>query len=371
MATLLEARDWDFVVGSVHFVGEHAVDHDGYEVWDHRSQRPDALWRRYFETLGEAARIGLFDILAHPDLVKLWGARRPVPEGDLRRFYDLAMDGIAESQHRRRGLDGRAAQAGRRAVPGAGVPGDVPRRGLPGRAVQRRARARRRRARLRARRSSCSSASASASSRSSSAASGGWRRSDERGVRDRASAGTRTASRPGAPLILGGVEFDGAELGLDGHSDADVLTHAVMDALLGAAGLDDIGVHFPDTDGAYEDADSIELLREVRRDAARRRAWRIVHVDTTVLMERPKVGPHRDAIRARLADGARARARGASTSRRRPARGWASSAAARASPRSPSRRVEPQEPSGLRRAPARGAALGGRGGGPARARPGA
>jgi histidinol-phosphatase (PHP family) len=98
MATLLEGHDWDFVVGSVHFVGEHAVDHDGYEVWDHRSQRPDELWRRYFRTLGEAARSGLFDILAHPDLIKIWGPRRPLPEGDLRRFYDLAMEGIAESQ---------------------------------------------------------------------------------------------------------------------------------------------------------------------------------------------------------------------------------------------------------------------------------
>ncbi|MGH2840734.1 MAG: histidinol-phosphatase HisJ family protein [Solirubrobacteraceae bacterium] len=98
LATLLEAHEWDFVVGSVHFVGEHAVDHDGYEVWDHRSSRPDELWRRYFETLGEAARSGLFDVLAHPDLVKYWGGRRPLPEGDLRRFYDLAMDGIAESQ---------------------------------------------------------------------------------------------------------------------------------------------------------------------------------------------------------------------------------------------------------------------------------
>ncbi len=97
MATLLDAYDWDFVVGSVHFVGEHAVDHDGYEVWDHRSQRPDELWRRYFVTLGEAARTGLFDILAHPDLVKLWGSQRPVPEGDLRRFYELAMDGIVAS----------------------------------------------------------------------------------------------------------------------------------------------------------------------------------------------------------------------------------------------------------------------------------
>jgi histidinol-phosphatase (PHP family) len=97
-ATLLEERDWDYVVGSVHFLGEHAVDHDGYEVWDHRSQRPDELWRRYFATLGEAARSGLFDILAHPDLVKVWGPRRPVPEGDLRRFYDIAMDGIAASR---------------------------------------------------------------------------------------------------------------------------------------------------------------------------------------------------------------------------------------------------------------------------------
>jgi histidinol-phosphatase (PHP family) len=97
MATLLDGHDWDYVVGSVHFVGEHAIDHDGYEVFDHRSQRPDELWRRYFETLGEAARTGLFDILAHPDLVKMWGSGRPVPEGDLRRFYALAMDGIAES----------------------------------------------------------------------------------------------------------------------------------------------------------------------------------------------------------------------------------------------------------------------------------
>jgi histidinol-phosphatase (PHP family) len=98
MATLLQSHDWDFVVGSVHFVGEHAVDHDGYELWDHRSQRPDELWRRYFRTLGEAARCGLFDILAHPDLIKYWGPTRPKPEGDLRRFYELAMDGIAESR---------------------------------------------------------------------------------------------------------------------------------------------------------------------------------------------------------------------------------------------------------------------------------
>jgi 2-C-methyl-D-erythritol 2,4-cyclodiphosphate synthase len=105
----------------------------------------------------------------------------------------------------------------------------------------------------------------------------------------------------GRPLILGGVRFEDAELGLDGHSDADVLTHAVMDALLGAAGLDDIGVHFPDSDGAYEGADSIALLREVVALLAVE-GLRIVHVDTTILMERPKLGPLRGAIRDRLAE---------------------------------------------------------------------
>jgi 2-C-methyl-D-erythritol 2,4-cyclodiphosphate synthase len=106
--------------------------------------------------------------------------------------------------------------------------------------------------------------------------------------------------KAGRPLILGGVAFAGAELGLDGHSDADVLTHAVIDALLGAAGLDDIGARFPDSDAAYKDADSMALLREV---VARLGAegLRIVHVDTTVLMERPKIGPHRAAMRASLA----------------------------------------------------------------------
>ena len=107
--------------------------------------------------------------------------------------------------------------------------------------------------------------------------------------------------RAGRRLILGGVEFAGAELGLDGHSDADVLTHAIMDALLGAAGLGDIGVHFPDSDGAYADADSIELLRQVVA-TVRGEGLRIVHVDATILMERPKIGPHRDAMRARLGE---------------------------------------------------------------------
>jgi histidinol-phosphatase (PHP family) len=95
MATLLQARPFDYVVGSVHFLADAAVDMEEHDVW--RSSDPEKVWRRYFETLGEAARSGLFDILAHPDLVKVWGAERPRPEGDLRRFYDRAMEGIAES----------------------------------------------------------------------------------------------------------------------------------------------------------------------------------------------------------------------------------------------------------------------------------
>jgi histidinol-phosphatase (PHP family) len=95
-ANLLESREWDYVVGSVHFLGERAVDYDRYDVWT-TGDSPEKVWRRYFEWIGEAARTGLFDILAHPDLVKVWGPERPRPDGDLRRYYEHAMDGIAES----------------------------------------------------------------------------------------------------------------------------------------------------------------------------------------------------------------------------------------------------------------------------------
>lgn len=103
----------------------------------------------------------------------------------------------------------------------------------------------------------------------------------------------------GRPLILGGVELE-HELGLDGHSDADVLTHAVMDALLGAAGLDDIGAHFPDTDERWRGADSIALLAQVGRLVAAA-GFSVVNVDATICMERPKVGARRAEMRERLA----------------------------------------------------------------------
>jgi len=103
----------------------------------------------------------------------------------------------------------------------------------------------------------------------------------------------------GRPLILGGVTIP-FERGLHGHSDADVLTHAVIDALLGAAGLGDIGEHFPDTDPRWAGADSLDLLRAVVAQVGER-GHAVVHVDATVVMERPKLGPHRGAIRAALA----------------------------------------------------------------------
>ena len=100
-------------------------------------------------------------------------------------------------------------------------------------------------------------------------------------------------------MILGGVEIP-YERGLEGHSDADVLTHAVIDALLGAAGLGDIGEHFPDTEERYRDADSVVLLETVLTTVIAT-GLEIVNVDCTVVMEAPKLSPHRQAIRERLA----------------------------------------------------------------------
>jgi 2-C-methyl-D-erythritol 2,4-cyclodiphosphate synthase len=103
----------------------------------------------------------------------------------------------------------------------------------------------------------------------------------------------------GRRLVLGGIELP-HDRGLSGHSDADVLTHAIIDALLGAAGLGDIGQHFPDTDPAYKDADSLELLRTIA-SLLGEHGFEIRHVDATVLLERPKLGAARDAIRSSLA----------------------------------------------------------------------
>ena len=104
----------------------------------------------------------------------------------------------------------------------------------------------------------------------------------------------------GRKLILGGVEISW-EKGLLGHSDADVLLHAVMDALLGAAALGDIGALFPDTDSRYEGADSLELLRRVAA-LLDEKGWKVVNIDSTVIAQRPKLAPYIPEMRRRIAD---------------------------------------------------------------------
>ena len=102
----------------------------------------------------------------------------------------------------------------------------------------------------------------------------------------------------GRRLVLGGVTIP-SDIGLVGHSDADVLLHAIMDAVLGAAGCGDIGLHFPPSEERWRDADSGDLSREVVRLIGER--WRIVNVDSTLIAERPKIAPYRDQIRASVA----------------------------------------------------------------------
>jgi histidinol-phosphatase (PHP family) len=92
LANLLEGRDWDYVLGSVHLIGGYAVDMEGeWDAW-RRGDSPERLWKRYFDTVAESARAGLFDIISHPDLVKMWGRARPRPDGDPRRYYEPVVE---------------------------------------------------------------------------------------------------------------------------------------------------------------------------------------------------------------------------------------------------------------------------------------
>jgi 2-C-methyl-D-erythritol 2,4-cyclodiphosphate synthase len=106
----------------------------------------------------------------------------------------------------------------------------------------------------------------------------------------------------GRPMVLGGVTFD-VSYGLDGHSDADALTHAICDALLGAAGLPDIGHHFPNTDPTYAGIDSQVLLQRVVTDL-RERGWQIGNIDASLIAEKPQIAPQLDAMKTRLAESA-------------------------------------------------------------------
>ncbi|HET6549000.1 MAG TPA: histidinol-phosphatase [Solirubrobacter sp.] len=97
MANLLDAHEWDYVIGSVHFLGDHAVDFDDEtDVWRHESS-PERVWKRYFEALRAAALTGAYDIMAHPDLVKVWGSGRPAPSKDPRFFYEPAVEAMLDA----------------------------------------------------------------------------------------------------------------------------------------------------------------------------------------------------------------------------------------------------------------------------------
>jgi histidinol-phosphatase (PHP family) len=97
LANVLDRRDWDYVVGSVHFVADMAVDlDDQWDIW-RRGDSAEKVWARYFEWVAEAARSGLYDVMAHPDLVKIHGGARPRPEGDLRRYYEPAVEAFADA----------------------------------------------------------------------------------------------------------------------------------------------------------------------------------------------------------------------------------------------------------------------------------
>ncbi len=96
IANVLDGRPWDYVVGSIHFLRDVSLDDEDFSIWS-TGESADKVWRRYFETLAESARSGLYDIIGHPDLVKVWGKGAPVPDGDLRRYYDIAVEAFADS----------------------------------------------------------------------------------------------------------------------------------------------------------------------------------------------------------------------------------------------------------------------------------
>jgi histidinol-phosphatase (PHP family) len=96
IANQLDGRGWDYVVGSIHFLRDHSLDTEDFSIWG-AGESPEKVWRRYFETIAESARSGLYDIIGHPDLVKVWGRAAPIPDGDLRRYYEPAVEAFAET----------------------------------------------------------------------------------------------------------------------------------------------------------------------------------------------------------------------------------------------------------------------------------
>jgi histidinol-phosphatase (PHP family) len=119
ISNLLEKRPFDFVIGSIHFIGDRSLDTEEFTIWDERSD-PDEIWRRYFETVAAAARSGLFDVLAHPDLIKVWGRAGRLPSRDPRFFYEPAIEAISET-----GVSVEVSTAGLRKAVGEIYPSDA------------------------------------------------------------------------------------------------------------------------------------------------------------------------------------------------------------------------------------------------------
>ena len=285
IAALLGARDFDYVVGSVHFVGDRCGRPRPLRRLEDRGARSRSRLGALLRAGRRAsATSGLFDVIAHPDLVKVWGTDRPRPEGDLRRFYEPAVEAIAESRGGGRGLDRGPAQAGGRALPVAGF-AEMLRRGWGAvLALLRRPRARADRASPTTRRVAFMRGLRDRRGQHvSRGASGRWSLWDERSRS--ASATTATASPPGRPLVLGGSRSptSGASTATPTPTCSPTRSSTRCSA---PPALGDIGTHFPPDDERWRDADSIDLLRTVLGDDSRPG----VNVDATVICEEPRLG---------------------------------------------------------------------------------
>jgi 2-C-methyl-D-erythritol 2,4-cyclodiphosphate synthase len=263
LAAILRPYPWDYLLGSVHWIDGLAVD-SGPEhgVW---AEWPvDEVWGRYFEALAELAGSGHVDVLAHPDLAKIFGLR---PE---RIDYPA----------RRRAVSRLRAAAARRPADHARL---------------RRPRSAERRPRL------CPRPGARACGRLRDRDRVRSTRSAPGDARVRVGLGADAhALVEGVPLVLGGVELDSPR-GLAGHSDGDVIAHALIDAVLGAAGMGDIGSLFPSGEAEWEGASSLDLLARAYSQV-REAGFALANADCVLVGEEPRIAPVREAMQAKLAE---------------------------------------------------------------------
>ena len=294
MANLLEARDWDYVVGSVHFLRDRALDTRGLRRLGRAASRPRRSGGATSRRSPRRRCTGLYDVIAHPDLVKVWGERAPRPDGDLRRFYEPAVEAFAEAGVAVEVSTAGPAQAGRRDLPGAAVPGD----GRSTRAARSRCPATptspTSSATATRRRSSCSSelgVSELAVFERRAAADGA-----DRVMAAPASASTRTASRraPADPRRRRDPARAGPGRATPTPTCSPTRSSTRCSAPPGSATS-------ASTSPTPTSAGATPTRSSCCAASSRSRRRGSSHVDATVMMERPKLSPHRDAIRASLA----------------------------------------------------------------------